>query len=132
MKLLHVASALALGLTLVVTTPITLGAPVQTKAADTTVVNTHQAPNPVAKYRGNFAAAQRAMADWTRFTALPYAAGASNIAGEQTSKADPPPVTTVPGPTNAGNIAAAQRAMADWTHVTPLPDATKADNIAAR
>lgn len=130
MKPFHIASALALGLTLVATTPIALAAPVQTNAADTMVVNTHQARN--AEYHGNIVAAQRALADWTRLTVLPYAADASNIAGGQTSKADPPPVTTAPGLTNAGNIAAAQRAMADWTHVTVMPDATKTNNIAGR
>lgn len=129
MKLLHIASAVALGLALVVAAPLTLAAPAQAEAAAAPAVNTLPPVNAVSRYDGNIGATQRAMADWTHVLGLPNVA---NATGEPTAKADPPRVTTVSDPTDVGYIAAAQRAMADWTHVTPLPDTTTAGTIAGR
>ncbi|MGH8118774.1 MAG: hypothetical protein ACREPJ_15985 [Rhodanobacteraceae bacterium] len=132
MKPLHIARTLVLGLTLVASTPITFAATVQTKAADTAVANTHQITKAVTGYYGNIACEQRAMADWTRLTALPDTIEACNTAGEQGAVADPPRHTAPPDPPKAGNTVDAQRAMADWTHVTALPDTTKAGNATSK
>lgn len=85
MKLLHVASALALGFTPVVAAPLTLAAaPVQTEAADVPVVSTLPPINAVSLYDGNIGAAQRAVADWTHVTPLPDTSTAATVAGKET------------------------------------------------
>ncbi len=132
MKPLHVACAIALGLTLVASTPLALAEPAQTNATYAVATNAHPVANAIPGYYRNTACAQRVMADWTRLTALSDTIKACNTAGEQRAVADPPPHTALPDPPKAGNTAGAQRAMADWTRLTARPDTTAAGNTVGK
>lgn len=132
MKPLHILSAIALGLTLIATTPIAFAEPPQSETADTVVTYAHPVANRVPGYYGNIACEERTMADWTRLTSLRDRIKACNAAGEQSAMADPPRYTALPDPAKAGNIACAQRAMADWTRLTALRDTIEACNATGK
>lgn len=85
MKQFHVACAIALGFTLLTSTPITLADPIQTKIA-----------NPVTGYYGNIACAHRVMADWTRIPTRSDAIKACNTAREQRDRGRPAPSHRAP------------------------------------